>query len=105
MGDIPEAVRDSVVVPRELCELVPRFLAHRRAEVDRLREALERADFETVRSIGHAMKGAGAGYGFDEISTIGAALERLARAGDAGGALAEVRRLRDFLAGVKVVFE
>ncbi|MCZ7565481.1 MAG: Hpt domain-containing protein [Burkholderiales bacterium] len=105
MGDIPEAVRDSVVVPRELCELVPRFLAHRRAEVDRLREALERADFETVRSIGHAMKGAGAGYGFDEISAIGAALEALARSHDADGALAEVRRLRGFLAGVTVVFE
>lgn len=89
----------------ELSELVPRFLAHRRADADRLHEALDRADFETVRGIGHAMKGAGSGYGFDEISAIGAALERLAQAGDAAGAAAAARRLREFLDRVDVVFE
>jgi len=106
MGDpTPAAVRESVRVARELSELVPRFLAHRRADADRLREALERADFDTVRGIGHAMKGAGAGYGFEEISAIGAALEQLARAGDAAAASAEVTRLREFLERVEVIFE
>jgi HPt (histidine-containing phosphotransfer) domain-containing protein len=106
MGDLPPvAVRESVRVARELSELVPRFLAHRRADADRLREALERADFDTVRSIGHVMKGSGAGYGFDEISAIGAALEQFARAGDAAAAEAEVTRLREFLERVQIVFE
>jgi len=106
MGDVPvAAILEPVRVARELSELVPRFLAHRRADADRLREALERGDFDTVRAIGHAMKGAGAGYGFDEISVIGDALERLARAGDAPAAEAEVRRLRDYLDRVDVVYE
>ncbi|MCC6609659.1 MAG: Hpt domain-containing protein [Burkholderiales bacterium] len=101
----PAAVRESVRVARELSELVPRFLAHRRADADRLREALERADFDTVRSIGHAMKGAGAGYGFEEITTIGAELERVARVGDPAAGHVAVNRLRDFLDRVHVVFE
>jgi HPt (histidine-containing phosphotransfer) domain-containing protein len=94
-----------VRVARELSELVPKFLAHRRADADRLREALERGDFDTVRGIGHTMKGAGAGYGFDEISAIGAALERFARAGDARSVSNEVIRLREFLDHVRVIFE
>jgi histidine phosphotransfer protein HptB len=106
MGVLPDTVpRQSVRVARELSELVPRFLAHRRADTDRLREAIDRGDLETVRGIGHAMKGAGSGYGFDEISAIGARIERLARAGDAEAIGAEVRRLREFLDNVHVTFE
>ena len=106
MGELPhDAILETVRVARELSELVPRFLAHRRADADRLREALERTDFDTVRSIGHAMKGAGTGYGFEEISVIGAALERFARAGDARAARNEVIRLREFLHRVRVTFE
>ena len=37
--------------------------------------ALEQSDLETVRVLGHSMKGSGASYGFEGLTTIGASLE------------------------------
>lgn len=71
---------DKVIVhiSSEIEDLVPAFLDNRRRDVRIIREALENADFETVRRRGHDMKGAGGGYGFTGITNIGAALEAAA---------------------------
>jgi HPt (histidine-containing phosphotransfer) domain-containing protein len=76
-------IRHRVCVPEELRDLIPRFLANRRADVEQLRTAAQRSDFEAARRIGHMLKGAGGGYGFAEITRLGDEIERLARAGDA----------------------
>jgi HPt (histidine-containing phosphotransfer) domain-containing protein len=65
------APRHSVRVASELRELLPRFLANRRLDLEQLREALARGDFEEARRIGHSLRGAGGGYGFDEITRRG----------------------------------
>jgi len=66
----------------EVADLVPGYLARRRADLPKLREALAAQDFATLRSMGHKLSGTGAGYGLPALSTIGAALERAARASD-----------------------
>lgn len=105
MGDFPKSMRPCLVhVSAELRELAPRFLAHRRGDVDRLREAIDRTDFETIRSIGHAMKGSGAAYGFDDITSIGDEIERLAKAEDAPALVAAVKCLTEYLDSVEVTF-
>ena len=106
MGDFPTSInRRTVQLPDELRELAPRFLVHRRGDVDRLREAIDRADFETVRGIGHAMRGSGSAYGFDDVTTLGAEIERLAKAGDAPMLDAAVTRLAEYLDSVDVSFD
>ncbi len=47
-----------------------------------MREALGRADFEAVTILGHNLRGSGGGFGFQTITDIGAALERVAGAAD-----------------------
>lgn len=59
----------------EIADLVPTYLANRRADLERLRAALAQQDFGTVRTLGHRMKGSGAGYGFPRISELGAWIE------------------------------
>lgn len=76
-----ETVRVSVEVAGELRDLIPRFLANRRLEVGELRAAVARGDLEAARRIGHTLKGVGGGYGFDEISRLGTAIEAAARGG------------------------
>jgi hypothetical protein len=71
-----EAILDPIVARR------PAFLANRRLDVAKLRDALATRDFTTVQTIGHNCKGTGAGYGFPEISSIGSAIESAARAQD-----------------------
>ncbi len=106
MGDFSTSIRRHTVrLPAELRELAPRFLVHRRGDVDRLHEAIDRDDFETVRTIGHAMKGSGSAYGFDEITTLGDEIERLARSENAVALAAAVTRLTEYLDAVEVVFD
>jgi len=59
-------------------DLVPTFLAARRKDVDVLEQALEEGDLETVRRLGHQMKGCGTPYGFPRITELGMELERAA---------------------------
>jgi HPt (histidine-containing phosphotransfer) domain-containing protein len=97
------AARYSVRISGELRDLVPRFLANRRAEIGRLREAVAKGDFEEARRIGHVLKGAGGGYGFDEITRLGAEIERhAARGEDVRGA---VEALAEYLELVEITFD
>ncbi len=95
--------RHSVCVAGELRDLIPRFLANRRSEVERLRQSVARGDFDEARRIGHILKGAGGGYGFDEITRIGAEIERHAAAREDVRGLVEA--LGEYLERVEVVFE
>lgn len=98
-----EMVRPRVRVAAELRDLIPRFLANRRLEVEQLRGAIARGDREAARRIGHGLRGVGGGYGFDEISRIGGEIERSARAGGARlAALAD--ELANYIEEVEITF-
>lgn len=89
----------------DLSELIPGFLQHRQDDIRLISEYLEKADFESLRILGHSMKGAGSGYGFDEISEIGALIEQAAKEKNP----AEIRRqadsLKDYLLRIEVVYK
>ncbi len=71
-----------VAIEDWLKPVVPGYLEKRRGDVAALESALERRDFATVHTLGHQMAGSGAGYGFAEITAIGAVLEESALASD-----------------------
>jgi CheY-like chemotaxis protein len=58
--------------------LIPRYLLNCRKNIIVMRDALDRADFETVRSLGHQMSGTGTMYGFRFISDTGGSIEQAA---------------------------
>ena len=85
-------------------EIVPGFLENRRRDVQTLETALQQNDLNTIRVIGHRMKGDGGGYGFDVISTIGDGMERAAAREDRDAIRRHIVELIDFLARVDVVY-
>jgi len=87
-----------------LAALVPGFLAGRRRDVLAIADALERADYESVRILGHNMKGSGAGYGFNRITEIGASLEQAAARGAREEIRARSAELVRYLDGLHVVY-
>jgi HPt (histidine-containing phosphotransfer) domain-containing protein len=93
-----------VSVDPQIAALVPRFLANRAADVAKVRAALAGADFETIRAAAHGMKGAGGGYGFPEISRLGAAMEEGALQRDAALIAALVASLEDYLGRIEVKY-
>jgi len=97
--------RIRIRVERILEDLIPGFLEHRRSDVLSIREALGTGNYETIRILGHGMKGIGASYGFNGISEIGQAIEAaaVARRGDEIKALAD--DLASYLMNVDVEYE
>jgi len=97
--------RMQVTIDEDLADLIPGFLENRRKDVNQVRQALKAGDFETVREIGHGMKGVGGGYGFDAITDMGAALESAAINRDDDRVQEQTDRLAAYLDSIDIVYE
>jgi len=73
--------------------------------VQKLEDALQSADYEGVRILGHNMKGVGGGYGFDAITDIGMSLEQAAKEKDARKIRRQAEALLNYLECVEVRYE
>jgi HPt (histidine-containing phosphotransfer) domain-containing protein len=94
-----------VRVDRDLEDLIPNFMANRQNDLITMRNAVDTADYDTVRGLAHGLKGAGGGYGFDVLSEIAAALEQAAKAEDGGQIRVWLADLADYLEKVEIVYE
>ena len=94
-----------VRVDPDLADLIPSFLENRRKDIAALLAALDQSDYETVRILGHSMKGAGGGYGFDGITEIGAVLEQAAKEHNSEAIRKWVGELSAYLDRVEVVYD
>ncbi len=96
--------RIAVKVDADLKELIPGFLQTRHDDVAAIAAALEKGDWNAVYIMGHSMKGSGGGYGFDEISEIGAVIETAAKAKDAAAVKSGAVRLSDYLGRIDITY-
>lgn len=93
-----------VDVSRDLEPLMPRYLDRRHKEIETFRAQLAAGNFEALRIGGHSLKGSGGGYGFAELSRIGAAIEAAAKAANAPAIETALKDYVDYLARVEVNF-
>lgn len=100
-----QAEKIIVHVDRDLEDLIPGFLSNRRNDVASMTAALGKGDYDTIRVLGHTMKGDGGGYGFDGISDIGGALEQAARSRNGEEIRKWVGELSSYLERVEVIYE
>ncbi len=94
-----------VHIDEDLEEIVPNFLKNREKDIRSIARSLDAGDFETIRLLGHGMKGSGAGYGFDGVSRMGEEIEAGAMEGNEGEIRRLVRELTTYLDRVEVVYE
>ena len=66
-------------LPPEVLALVPQYVEGRLQDLQRLSSALSGKDYETIRVIGHTMKGTGTAYGFPELTVAGSVIETAAK--------------------------
>jgi HPt (histidine-containing phosphotransfer) domain-containing protein len=93
-----------VEVDAGLAALVPGYLERRRGDALAIAAAAAAGDFETARSLGHQLKGSGGGYGFAEITRLGAEIEEAAKGheGERLGRLAAA--LSEYLSSLRIRF-
>lgn len=96
--------RIPVKIPAGVEEAVPLFLEITRADLQNLADALLEADYSKIRFIGHDLKGAGGGYGFDGISAIGKLIEEAAKRSDGDEVSRQIVALTDYLDRIDVTY-
>jgi HPt (histidine-containing phosphotransfer) domain-containing protein len=73
----------ALALPAAILARRPAFLANRKTDLGKMRDALAAGDFATLQTIGHNCKGTGVGYGFPDISRLGSTIEKAAKESDA----------------------
>ncbi len=91
---------DSVIAP-----LIPDFMKNRESDIGTLSSALDGGDFETLRITGHNLKGCGAGYGFQDITDIGAKIETAAVDQNADEIKSLIGELKTYLENVEPQYD
>lgn len=98
---------DAIVVrvDPDLEDLIPSFMANRQVDVQTIGNALDRHDFIMLRRLGHSLCGAGAAFGFDRVSAIGAQLEAAALASNPERVRDVAVELAAYMRRVVIVYE
>ncbi len=101
----PETNKTTVVyIYTEIEDLVPTFLSHQLEDVKAIVEACDQSDYDTIRVLGHNMKGVGSAYGFEAISEMGASLERYAKEQNSEKVRMLAEEVSVYLEGIEVVY-
>ena len=95
----------TVRIDPDFKEIVPGFLEHRRGDIKKILDALERNDFEGIRVIGHTLKGVGGGYGFDAVSDSGRLIEAAAIDHNPEDIRRCIEELSSYIDNVVIVYE
>lgn len=103
--DQGEHEKIKVSVDPDIMDLVPGFLENRENDIKSMLKALENGDYETIRTLGHSMKGSGSGYGFDTISEIGLSIEKGSKDRNVEGIRKSIEELATYLERIEIVYE
>ena len=93
-----------IAIDRDLENLIPEYILSIRSNIVRIQKMLEVNDMESIRTMGHNMKGSGGGYGFNKITDIGLLIEDGAKANDASAIRSGLKLLEHYLDNISIEF-
>jgi signal transduction histidine kinase/DNA-binding response OmpR family regulator len=104
MGRKAAAPAVVIQVEQGMEDVVPGYLAKRRADVPVYTEALAKDDFESIRQLAHKMKGTGSGYGFPVLTELGGTLEQAALEKDSARIRESLNKLAPYLDSIELKY-
>ena len=93
-----------VEIDKDIEEIIPDFLKHRNEEINILKTALANRNFTEIQSIGHKVSGNAGSYGFDQLGTYGAALEKLAIEQNKNGINEQISNFENYLTSIEIKY-
>ena len=105
MSTTGQGGRVTVHIDKDIEGLIPEYIEMTKKDIETIQAALGNRDYETIKRLGHNLKGSGGGYGFDGITEIGRNLEQ-----HAGNKAHEelgrwVGMLTEYFDGIDIVYE
>lgn len=80
-------------IPTELVDHIPGYVGRREEDLTAMWSHFEKNEFEAIGRIAHKIKGNGASYGFEALTTISERLQNSVNAKDRGAIEADLRAL------------
>ena len=81
----------------EWAEMQEMYINHTFKEMNSIKDNIDSATFDSLRTFGHNIKGSGGMYGFNEITEIGATIESAAKEENRGQIKSNLDTLETFL--------
>lgn len=101
-----EKKRPVAYIHPELEDIIPLFYEHSRKEIAEMRNALANKDYETLRLLGHSVKGASPSYGFEALGEMGLAVETAAKEKKGSEEISVlIDNIADYLDTVEIIFK
>jgi len=91
-------------VPEDLEPLIPGYMANRRKDILNIRQLVVEENYTEAQRLAHSMKGSGGGYGFEEISKLGAEMEIAAKSSTGAEILSGIDKLEHYLDTVSILY-
>ena len=96
---------DPIRIPSSMRILVQRYLCDMTKEVQRCFDHLEKNDLEEVKIFGHRLRGSGGAYGFNQLTVLGASIEKSAAGCDRESTYKSVKEVKEYLDAVCVTYD
>lgn len=90
-------------VPKDILDLLSAFLSNRRADINNLRTALAKGDWERLQHIAECLYALGNPYGFRQITTFGRFMREACAAQDGTALERLIKEYETYLSTVNVV--
>ncbi|MEK2643944.1 Hpt domain-containing protein [Bdellovibrio sp. BCCA] len=97
-----EMPKVKVEIDADLQDLIPQFVENRKKDIESLEQLVEKNDLVAIAQLAHKIKGAAAGYGFNELSNLAAQMEKAAKANDATPLKDLVKQMRIHFLNVEI---
>lgn len=91
-------------VPEDLEPLIPGYIANRRSDIINIRQLVSQENYTEAQRLAHSMKGSGGGYGFEEITKLGASMEIAAKSCSGTEILSGIDELEHYLDTVSIQY-
>lgn len=94
-----------VYIDEEIKDIVPLFIENKYKDIEKILKCLEKNDYDTIRRMGHNIKGTAGGYGFKQIMEIGIDIEKFAIEKNEEAISKRINDLLNYLNNLEIIYE
>lgn len=93
-----------IEIDADLQDLVPQFVENRKRDLESLQQLVLKKDIEAIAQLAHKIKGAAAGYGFNELSDLASQLEKAAKNKDETPLESLVQKMKVHFSNIEIQY-